>query len=223
METKVSKAPETKDEAYTVFDRWIRRRPGLDWRDKAGIAAYNSEVRAIGKQRIRALKALQDFARPWNEYSPELLIEASQRAYSGRLSFDHKGQIEYTAGQYWPTEYRQAAAAVLELYCSLVYAKRAKEEPRTYQYNSMADVKRANHESGGFWFEPATMRYFQTKIETSLIAGRYFVTSERHEDEPRRYTCREALPDGSIESVGQFQQYRTLKEAREAIAGLLRS
>lgn len=46
----------------------------------------------------------------------EDLIEASRRAYSGRLTLNKtdKGyEIDYCTGQYWPTEYRRAACAML--------------------------------------------------------------------------------------------------------------
>ena len=45
------------------------------------------------------------------------IIEASKRAYSGRLTItasdDGKVLIDYCTGQYFPTEYRKAACAVL--------------------------------------------------------------------------------------------------------------
>jgi hypothetical protein len=36
---------------------------------------------------------------------------AGFRGYGGRLEWTGKG-LQYTTGQYWPTEYRKAAAAV---------------------------------------------------------------------------------------------------------------
>jgi len=44
------------------------------------------------------------------------LIEASNRAFSGRLQFIQRGNkigVDYTTGQYFPTEYRRATCAVL--------------------------------------------------------------------------------------------------------------
>lgn len=115
----------TKEIVYTLFNRWIRQRPGLDinnyvsgWNDKNGWSAYRSEVRSISKDRRRALAALEDF-----ESLPFDLevLEYALSAYSGRLQLksDESGRgfyINYCTGQYWPTEYRQAAASVLELY-----------------------------------------------------------------------------------------------------------
>ena len=45
-----------------------------------------------------------------------MLIDASERAFSGRLSIvenDGKVTIDYCTGQYWPTEYRAVVCAVL--------------------------------------------------------------------------------------------------------------
>lgn len=46
----------------------------------------------------------------------EMVLEASRSAYSGRLQFVERGGkvgVDYTTGQYFPTEYRNAACAVL--------------------------------------------------------------------------------------------------------------
>jgi hypothetical protein len=44
------------------------------------------------------------------------IIEASKRAYSGRLQINQTADgfdVDYCTGQYFPTEYRRAAACVL--------------------------------------------------------------------------------------------------------------
>jgi hypothetical protein len=132
----------------SALERFINQKPGLDpsnyyslhdsiQRQRQGIAAYRQELRAIGKDRKRAHKALAE-ARGLSPARPELLIESFKRAFSGRLEW-HEAEfipgydetsksdiqvktkserLEYTTGQYWPTEYRKAAAAVLEQYVS---------------------------------------------------------------------------------------------------------
>lgn len=88
---------------------------------------------------------------------------------------------------------------------------------RNFRYLSMADVKRANKQIGNYWFSPDTMRFFNSRIESGLIRGRYFVTSEAYdEDAPRRYSIRVAHDGGSIDTVGDFQGYQTLSEALAA-------
>lgn len=89
-------------------------------------------------------------------------------------------------------------------------------------YRTIDDVKRANRLSGNHWFEPATMRFFGTRHGWKLYGGRYFITSERYSMcADRRYTIREALPDGSIETVGTFLGYRTRASAIRGVRHLL--
>jgi hypothetical protein len=88
-------------------------------------------------------------------------------------------------------------------------------------YRSMASIKDANLEADGVFFRPAMMQIFQTRIEAGPFHGRFFVTSDqftsmRGKSYPRRYTVREALPDGSIGTVGEFQQYEDKKSAVKA-------
>lgn len=125
--------------------------------------------------------------------------------------------LSYTTGQYWPTEYRKAAASVLETYCSAWRAAEAREKPKTFVYVTLDDVEAANRSIGNHWFDRDTMRFFKTKIESRLIAGHRFVTSERGPDERRRYTVRDARPDGTIDTIGEFQGYATRKAAMAKI------
>jgi hypothetical protein len=90
-------------------------RPGLDfrnycsgWNDKAGRAAYFAESRRITKHLREFREEMRDAAGVTSAH----LVEASKRAFSGRLSFAD-GAIEYVTGQYYPTEYRAACVAVL--------------------------------------------------------------------------------------------------------------
>jgi hypothetical protein len=82
----------------------------------------------------------------------------------------------------------------------------------------MAQVKAANKAIGNHWFERSTMRFFNSRIESGLLRGRFFITSERRElDFPKRYTVREVLADGDIKTVGEFQGYTDLELARIAV------
>ncbi len=136
------------------------------------------------------------------------------------------GRLSYCTGQYFPTEYRKAAASVLETYKSLLNQKWAAEHPQKFQFKSLADVKAANAAIGGHWFERGSMRFFDTRIESKLMtrgsSGRQvFITSDQYHgsqgSEPRKYTIREALTDGSIDTVGEFQQYLTLEDAKTGV------
>lgn len=131
------------------------------------------------------------------------------------------GRLEYTTGQYWPTEYRKAAASVLESYISAWHRRWAEEHPKEYAYRTIDDVRAANEEIGNHWFERGTMRFFKTRIESDLRGGKYFVTSEQGPDNVRKFSVRRADPDGTIDTVGEFQAHRTRGAALGEIASLL--
>ena len=72
-------------------------------------------MRKIAKDRRDALELLGAVALR-DSITAQDLIEAFPRAYSGRLSINEdkeRVRFEYCTGQYWPTEYRKAACAVL--------------------------------------------------------------------------------------------------------------
>jgi hypothetical protein len=76
----------------------------------------------------------------------------------------------------------------------------------------------------GHWFDASTMRWFKTRLprNTDACIGNvsYFVTSEQsfYSDSPRLYTVRSFDHDtGEIDTVGEFNTYRTAAHARAAI------
>jgi len=81
----------------------------------------------------------------------------------------------------------------------------------------MSEVRDANREAGFHFFDPDTMRFFDSRIETRLIDGRFFVTSEKGPDGVRRFTVRRAMPDGTINTVGDFQGHATRRDAEARI------
>jgi hypothetical protein len=105
---------------------------------------------------------------------------------------------------------------------SVNYKRELENEPQRFGGNQMfktlAQVKAANKAIRNHWFERSTMRFFNSKVETGLLRGRFFITSERMDlTFPKRYTVREAMPDGDIKTVGQFQGYSDLELARIAV------
>jgi hypothetical protein len=106
--------------------------------------------------------------------------------------------------------------------------------PRT-RIRSMDDVKRVTEHLGGHFFDAAAMRFFNSRILPDYYPVRvdvdsddgargYFVTSERFEDDPRRYTvrrftCWSVDNDGrrdhkaDIETV-EFQTFTTAHAAK---------
>lgn len=88
-------------------------------------------------------------------------------------------------------------------------------------FRTIGEVIVANKAAGENWFEPKTMSWFSSRLETDLINGRYFVTSEQDNtggawDGQRRYTIRRANDDGSIDTVGEFGQYASTARATQA-------
>ena len=85
-------------------------------------------------------------------------------------------------------------------------------------FKTLTEVKQENKAIGNYWFERSTMRFFNSVIESRLMADGFFITSERMElNFPKRYTVRRAQEDGSIMTVGKFQGYSDLKLARIAV------
>lgn len=97
-------------------------------------------------------------------------------------------------------------------------------------FASMGQLQLANAEAGESFFAPDTMAFFRSRLESDLVAGVYFVTSEQMETDlrggvlgPRTYTVRRAHEDGRVTTVGAFQQHPDLAGALAAIAELRRT
>ncbi len=90
----------------------------------------------------------------------------------------------------------------------------------TYEIQTINQIKQANMAAGHFWFEPSNMRYFNTRLSSTVYPApgcTYFVSSERYDSfRPRGYTIRVAYPSGTVSTIGAFQSYATAKEAHEA-------
>jgi hypothetical protein len=81
--------------------------------------------------------------------------------------------------------------------------------------NEMAELNRAIGET---WFNKGEMSYFNTVIETQPNKINIFITSDRMElDMPKKYSLRWFNSETSqVVTLGDFQAYTTLAEAREA-------
>jgi len=87
-------------------------------------------------------------------------------------------------------------------------------------WNSLADIVAANEAIGNFWFSDDTLEFFRCIYGGKLggvIGGRFFVTGERGPHQSRHfYSVRVANDDGSISTLGEFQDYSTPGAARKA-------
>lgn len=117
----------TKPQILEALRQWINQRPGLDFANYGEWKSYRAELRSITRDRSDALQLMQAVALR-DSITAEDMIKAFPRAFSGRLAisetktenaYENYGAqfgpvfLGYCTGQYWPTEYRKAAAAVL--------------------------------------------------------------------------------------------------------------
>ncbi len=80
----------------------------------------------------------------------------------------------------------------------------------------ISEVKAIVKSNGSHFFDKDTMKYWGTRIETSVFKNGCFVTSENDFSETKRlYTVRR-FNGKSIVTIGDFQQYKTKEAAREA-------
>lgn len=88
-------------------------------------------------------------------------------------------------------------------------------------FNTIAEVKKANKAKGQHFFDKDTLAFFGSNVYNGLytVAGRqFFITSENNFNRTKKgYTIREAMPDGDIETVGEFLGYETKEQAIFAI------
>ena len=84
---------------------------------------------------------------------------------------------------------------------------------------TIAQIKALNRSRGGHFFDPETLRFFNSVIYPNVRTGRngwFFVTGERPPGRPTRYTVRKCLQSGKIKTVGDFQQYASFEGALSA-------
>lgn len=99
-----------KNRIVAALQKWIAQGPRLRFENYGCRKAYSAEQRAVLRDRQdaeRLLSAVQCIVDITGED-----LRGAFGAYSGRLAWDGE-RLEYTTGQYWPTEYRKAACAVL--------------------------------------------------------------------------------------------------------------
>ena len=106
------------DKIRAALSAWVNQRAGLEPGNYGSWAGYRSESRRITRQRADFFYLLAR-CRPATESE----WRDAFRAYSGRLTLTMDGdtpRLSYCTGQYWPTEYRAAACAVVS---SLIWSQ----------------------------------------------------------------------------------------------------
>jgi len=159
----------THDKAQIVsaLYKWVNSRPGFDPNnyDRAG---YLSDSRMVQRQRKDALTLLR--AIEWRDSITGDMLAGAFRAFSGRLTWDGE-KLSYCAGQYYCTEYRAAACAVLAS-CLWGWVRDcAMPKPETVQYGSATDrpmstETRYDGLSAGDWLRRHLRREFGRSIQS---------------------------------------------------------
>ena len=98
---------------YQAIKDWIRQRPRLDPRDYGDWSDYRADARAISRQ-LRDADELLYACALHGISETDIAAEMTRR-----LTWDGQ-RLDYTTGQYWPTEYRAAACRAL---ASALWAK----------------------------------------------------------------------------------------------------
>lgn len=68
----------------------------------------------------------------------------------------------------------------------------------TGPYRTLRQIKKANKAAGKFYFEADTLRFFDSKPEPEIYAGRFFLDSIQPPDGPRLYTVCVAYDNGDV-------------------------
>ena len=90
-------------------------------------------------------------------------------------------------------------------------------------YRDLADFKAQHKAAGGHFFDRGAMQFFNSRVESTLLKGGYFVTSEAYnEDGPRHYAVRE-VSETDPRDITTYGPFDTKDEAREAVKDLRRN
>lgn len=95
-----------------MLREFAEQRPGLDPRNYGDAASYRAEAKSITRQLDDARELIALASMTPDSVRPHLLAELQR----GRLALEPNGdgwRLDFTACQYWPTEYRAAVCRVL--------------------------------------------------------------------------------------------------------------
>ena len=95
--------------------------------------------------------------------------------------------------------------------------------------HTIEEIKARHKASGGHWFDPGSLRFFSSRLSRKVYPvndGALFISSEQNKpvlistgwtkEGPRLYSIRFCSDAGAIETIGEFQAYRSLTAARHA-------
>lgn len=151
--------------ALTALVAFANQKPRLQFCNYGCRRAYAQEVRSIRADLARFNRALSDAVESGTT-DADLLAVAEDRG--GRLQLiapetrtgclaSSVWRVEYCAGQYFPTEYRKAAAFLLER--ANAHARRRTAPTYAEPARTVAEIKRRNRRAGLHFFEDDRSRY----------------------------------------------------------------
>lgn len=113
-----------KQAIMAALNAFVHQRSGMEFGNYGDVRSFRSEQRSVTRD-LHDYRRISAEVGQHESVDADMLLEASRSAFSGRLtlkdiratyddgSIYHKFSVYYCAGQYFPTEYRKAACAVL--------------------------------------------------------------------------------------------------------------
>lgn len=154
----------TKSTTIEALRAFIAQRSGIEYADYGERESFMGDYRPILKHGRHA-RALLRAVELRDSITADDLIEASGRAYSGRLTIkvrdDGKVAIDYCTGQYFPTEYRNAACAVLASALWTYWSKNIPEKDDSERYAGL---------TAGDWLRRQARREFGRSIAATWFS-----------------------------------------------------
>ena len=98
-----------KDSIIAALHAFIRQRPGLEYGNYGDAAAYRAEMRGITRDLNHARQLLRQVELSFGITGRDMLRTAAHSRLTIRNT-DSGVTVDYTTGQYFPTEYRKAVA-----------------------------------------------------------------------------------------------------------------
>jgi hypothetical protein len=132
---------------------FVHQKPGLEYCNYGDVKTYRREMYEITKD-LHDFRELLSYAiQRVNNLDDK--IKAYLERSSGRLTINKDGQLQYITGQYFPTEYRPAAARVL---ADIIWAdyRDEKRDDGTNVYDTGHDIRKALSK----WLSRRIMKYY---------------------------------------------------------------
>ena len=147
-----------KQQIMTGLRAFCAQRSGIDPRNYGSLESLMGDYDPILRHGRHA-RAMLAFIGPRDLITADQLVEASKKAFSGRLSIvekDGKVIIDYCAGQYFAVEYRKALCAVLaHAIGKYLTAHRSNEPyPKRAEFLRKAASREFGRGIANEWFQP---------------------------------------------------------------------